>query len=71
MIYYSGQIAPHFLYNTLNTIIALIYYDPEKSRKALEHLSIYFRSKLDSQLHQELIPLANEIEFVQSYVEID
>ncbi|GIO25587.1 ATP-binding protein [Ornithinibacillus bavariensis] len=69
--YYSGQIAPHFLYNTLNTIIALIYYDPEKSREALEHLSIYFRSKLDSQLHQELIPLANEIEFVQSYVEIE
>ncbi|MBS3680747.1 histidine kinase [Ornithinibacillus massiliensis] len=69
--YYRGQIAPHFLYNTLNTIIALSYENPEKSREALEHLSIYFRSKLDSQIHQELIPLANEIEFVQSYVAIE
>lgn len=69
--YYRGQIAPHFLYNTLNTIIALSYENPEKSREALEHLSVYFRSKLDSQIHQELTPLANEIEFVQSYVEIE
>ncbi|MFD2043768.1 ATP-binding protein [Ornithinibacillus salinisoli] len=71
LMYFQGQIAPHFLYNTLNTIIGLSYQDIDKTREALEHLSIYFRSKLDYQKQESLVALEEEIEFVQSYLTIE
>lgn len=68
---YHGQIVPHFLYNTLNTVIALSYEEPARVREALENLSVYFRSKLDYQRQQGLVPLADEIEFVRAYLDIE
>ncbi|HWI47356.1 MAG TPA: ATP-binding protein [Rummeliibacillus sp.] len=67
----STQITPHFLYNTFNTIIGLSYKDQEKTREALQYLSIYFRAKLDYKGQNSLIPLENEIELVQAYLEIE
>ncbi len=69
--YYYAQITPHFLYNTLNTIISLSYIDEVKTREALEHLAIYFRAKLDFYRHHTLIPLESELELVQSYLAIE
>lgn len=69
--HYYGQITPHFLYNTLNTVIGLSYENPEKTREALEYLSVYFRSKLDFQKQQAMIPLDEEIELVESYLAIE
>lgn len=68
---YHTQITPHFLYNTLNTIIGLSYVDVEKSREALEHLSIYFRTKLDFYKQQSLVPIEEELELVDAYVSIE
>ncbi|MBB6443963.1 hybrid sensor histidine kinase/response regulator [Bacillus benzoevorans] len=69
--YYYAQITPHFLFNTLNTIIGLSYKDTEKTREALEHLAVYFRAKLDFQKHHSVVWLDEEIELVQSYLEIE
>lgn len=68
---YHAQITPHFLFNTLNTIIGLSYKDAKKAREALSYLAIYFRAKLDYQKQQSLIPLHEEIELVQSYLAIE
>ena len=67
----TAQIAPHFLYNTFNTIIGLSYKDQEKTREALQYLSIYFRAKLNYNGQNNLIPLENEIELVQAYLAIE
>ena len=69
--FYYTQIKPHFLYNTLNTIIGLSYTDEEKTREALQHLAIYFRAKLDFREHHSLVTLEDEVELVQSYLAIE
>lgn len=69
--YFYSQISPHFLYNTINTIIGLSYKDSEKARKALNNLSIYFRGKLDVHRRKGLIPLDSELELIKAYLEIE
>lgn len=69
-MYYS-QIKPHFLYNTLNTIIGLTFTDTKQTREALVHLATYFRAKLDFTSYRSLVRLEDEIELVQSYLEIE
>lgn len=69
--YFTNQISPHFLHNTLNTIIGLSYEDDELARKALTNLSIYFRGKLDYFEDGRLIPLNKELELVRAYLEIE
>ena len=69
--YFYSQISPHFLYNTINTIIALSYQDSEKTRKALSNLSVYFRGKLELHLEKGLIPLEEELDMVIAYLEME
>lgn len=69
-MYYS-QIKPHFLYNTMQTIIGLTYLDSNKTREALTHLATYFRAKLDINSYQSLVPIEDELELVQAYLEIE
>jgi len=69
--YFYSQITPHFLYNTLNSIIALSWSDQEKTQTALEHLSTYFRGKLDYQKQRSLVPLEEEIQLVKAYLAIE
>lgn len=69
-MYYS-QIKPHFLYNTLNTIIGLTFTDTKQTREALVHLATYFRAKLDFTSYRSIVRLEDEIELVQSYLEIE
>ncbi|MFT4415005.1 ATP-binding protein [Fredinandcohnia humi] len=69
-MYYS-QIKPHFLYNTLNTIIGLTYTDTETTREALVHLATYFRAKLDINSYRSFVTLDDEVELVKSYLEIE
>lgn len=67
----QNQIAPHFLFNTLNTIIGLSYVDEVKTREALEYLAIYFRGKLSYASYTDLIPLKEEIQLVKAYMAIE
>lgn len=69
--YFYSQISPHFLYNTLNSIIGLSYKDSEETRKALNNLSIYFRGKLDLHRKKGLVTLESELELVTAYLEIE
>lgn len=69
--YFQSQISPHFLYNTLNTIIGLSYIDSEKTREALYNLSTYFRGKLNIHKEETLVSLEQELELVKAYLEIE
>lgn len=62
-----GQINPHFLFNSLNGLNALIQND-EKGRTLtyLEELSNVFRYILQSN-NKEIVTLAEELEFVKAY----
>ncbi|WP_431027635.1 hybrid sensor histidine kinase/response regulator [Lysinibacillus sp. LZ02] len=71
MNYLYAQITPHFIYNTLNTIIALSYTDASKMREALECLSTYFRAKLSVHYRHSYVPIENEIELVKAYLYIE
>lgn len=68
---FYSQITPHFLYNTMNSIIGLSYFDQQKTRSALEHLATYFRAKLDYQKQRSLIPLREELQLVEAYLAIE
>lgn len=69
--YFYSQISPHFLYNTLNSIIGLSYIDSKKTRDSLTNLSIYFRGKLDIHRKKGLVNLEAELELVTAYLEIE
>ncbi len=66
-----AQIMPHFLYNTLNTIIGLSFRDADKTCEALQHLSTYFRAKLDFNSYDSMISLERELELVKAYLSIE
>lgn len=66
----QAQVHPHFLFNAINTISALCRTDPEKARKLLLHLGIFFRSNLQG-ARQMLIPLQKEIEHVRAYLTLE
>lgn len=66
----QAQIQPHFLYNTLNTIIAFCRTNPAKAAEILEELSNYLQNKFRFNT-MALIPLEQEVELVKSYLAIE
>jgi two-component system, LytTR family, sensor kinase len=64
------QINPHFLFNTLNSIAALVYVNPRAADEMLGDLSELLRRSLETMEEQE-IPLAQELEFVGAYIRIE
>lgn len=64
------QLQPHFLFNSLNSIVALITSQPEKAKEMVFQLSDYLRSTLRKD-DQQLIPLSEEIEHLELYLEIE
>jgi two-component system LytT family sensor kinase len=62
------QINPHFLFNTLNSISSSIRTAPENARTAIVKLSQMFRTLLEQK--QELVPLSEELKFIDSYLTI-
>ncbi|SHO48492.1 ATP-binding protein [Anaerocolumna xylanovorans] len=66
-----AQIMPHFLYNTLNTIIGLSYKDAEQACEALQHLSTYFRAKLDFNSYNSFVSIEREVELMKAYLSIE
>ena len=64
------QINPHFLFNTLNSIAALVYVNPRAADEMLGDLSELLRRSLDSMEEQE-VPLAQELEFIGAYISIE
>ncbi len=65
-----SRIDPHFLFNTLNSIAALIRDDPVRAEAATLQLSSLFRYALEAH-RQPLVALAEEVEIVRRYLEIE
>ncbi len=66
----KAYINPHFLFNSLNSVNALITVNPEKAREMLVNLSEYFRYSL-KQKDNSFIRLADEIHYTLTYFEIE
>ena len=64
------QINPHFLFNALNSIAALVYVNPRAADEMLGDLSELLRRSLNSMEEQE-VPLAQELEFIGAYIRIE
>ena len=65
----SSQINPHFLFNTLNTVSALIRFDPDMARIVVLKLGNILRRLLRK--HETFVPLREEIEFIDDYLDIE
>ena len=65
----ESRIHPHFLFNTLNSISALIPVDPARAEEVVERLAELLRASLDTST-QPLIPLRQELSIVRSFLEI-
>lgn len=63
------QLQPHFFFNTLNAISALLYGSPKKADQLITQLGDLFRVSLKKNKEQE-ITLKEEVEFLQSFLEI-
>ncbi|WP_188442815.1 sensor histidine kinase [Planktosalinus lacus] len=63
----KNQVNPHFLFNSLNVLGALIHKNPDKAEKFVEKLSDVYRSFLDHS-PQMLVPLHKELEIVDAYM---
>ena len=62
------QVDPHFLFNSLNALTSLVEEnDPARAVRFIRQLSQVYRYVLDSE-SQELVPLADEIAFAESYL---
>ena len=64
------QLHPHFLFNTLNAISELIYKDAESAERMISDLSDLLRMSFENLEVQE-IPLKQELEFLEKYLEIE
>ncbi len=65
----QARIRPHFLFNTLNSAIALVREDPARAESLLEDLSDLFRHALVDQ--GESVTLAQEITLAERYLAIE
>lgn len=66
----QAQVNPHFFFNAINTISALIRVDSEQARTLLIQLSHYFRANLQG-ARTNLIPLEKELEHVEAYLSLE
>lgn len=66
----QAQISPHFLFNSLNTIVSLIRLNPGKARKLLVSLSHFLRQNLTATT-VSMTPLEQELKHVKAYLEIE
>lgn len=65
----QARIRPHFLFNSLNTVLGLIRADPKQAETVLENLSELFRA-LMAESHI-LVPLAREVALARAYLEVE
>jgi sensor histidine kinase YesM len=66
----ESRIHPHFLFNTLNSIAALIPSDPARAEDTVSKLASLLRFSLNAQ-QSGLVPLSQELKIVRDYLEIE
>lgn len=65
----NARIRPHFLFNSLNTVLSLIRAEPKRAEAALETMADLFRAALRDQ--RELVSLSDEIALGRQYLELE
>lgn len=65
----KSQINPHFLFNSLNAVYALIAIDQDKAQEATHALSNLLRYVLNEK-NEEMVPLDDELKFSQDYIDL-
>lgn len=65
----KGQLRPHFLFNTLNSISTLVHSDPAAADRMVVQLADLLRASLETSGRHE-IPLADELALLERYVDI-
>ena len=66
----ESRVQPHFLFNTLNSIAALVHEDPDGAERMTGQLASLMRSALDAQ-STPLVPLSEELRVVRAYLDIE
>lgn len=69
--YLQAQIEPHFLFNTLNSVVALSELDIVRMRELLDAFGDYLRASFDFQNASRLVPLHKELGLVRAYLQIE
>jgi len=65
----QAQVNPHFLFNALNTISAVIRRDPNKARELIQNLSQFFRRNLKHNI--ESVMIQDELKHINTYLKIE
>jgi LytS/YehU family sensor histidine kinase len=65
-----AQMNPHFVFNALNSVRALITEDPQKAKKGINQLSKLLRSSLLTE-RKKTIPLSEELDTVADYLALE
>lgn len=66
----ESRVRPHFLFNTLNSISALIREEPAQAERMVERLSAMLRFSLDSNQRNTVL-LRDEVKIISDYLEIE
>lgn len=66
----QAQINPHFLFNSLNTIVSLVRTNPDLARKLLIQLGYFFRQNLNASFNQ-FVTLKQELDHTRAYLDIE
>ncbi len=64
------QLQPHFLYNSLNSINALIVISPDKAQEMIGKLSDFLRSSVQRE-SEDTLPVHEELAYIRSYLAIE
>jgi len=65
----QARIRPHFLFNSLNAVLALIRRDPKRAERALEDLADLFRTLMSDP--RSFVRLADEIALLERYARLE
>src|SRR5207302_98735 len=65
------QLNPHFLFNTLHSLMALVRHDQQAAEDALERLADLLRHTLMTRRETEDVALSEELDFIQNYLALE
>jgi len=71
MKFLQAQIRPHFIQNTLNTVLALIHSDPEQAEEMLLDFSDYLRNSVTYTQKEMMIHIEEELKHIKNYINIE
>jgi two-component sensor histidine kinase len=66
----KSQTNPHFFFNSLNSVRALVFIDAEAAARMIDQLAALMRYSLDS-LRSDTVPLAEELAIIRTYLAVE